>query len=91
MTDQGTVFVAYNDANVRSSIATLVKSHGGQSECYETVDSVLKAYDESSSACLVTELPMHGMNFGLRETLAAHSIEIPVVFVVAGHQVRDRQ
>ena len=84
MTDQQTVFVVDNDPHARSSIATLIKSYGGQSECYESADSFWNAYDESSSGCVVTGLRRPGMNgLELHETLAERGIQIPIVLVTA--------
>jgi FixJ family two-component response regulator len=84
-TSTPTVFVIDDDADVRASIAGLLKSVGVRSEIFGTAQDFLCRKPPDGPSCLVLDVRLPGMN-GLdvqRELLEA-GIPIPVIFIT-GH------
>jgi FixJ family two-component response regulator len=84
-----TVFIIDDDADVRASIAGLLKSVGLRSEIFATAQDFLCRKRPDGPSCLVLDVRLPGMN-GLdvqRELLDA-SIPIPIIFITGHGDIR---
>jgi len=82
MDSEPTVFVVDDDPIARNSIAALIRSKGIQAETYESAESFLGRFDQSSAGCLVVDVRMSGMSgLELQEQLADHRIHLPVIII----------
>ena len=84
-----TVFIIDDDADVRASIAGLLKSVGLRSEIFATAQDFLCRKRPDGPSCLVLDVRLPGMN-GLdvqRELLDA-GIPIPIIFITGHGDIR---
>jgi FixJ family two-component response regulator len=80
-----TVFIIDDDADVRASIAGLLKSVGLRSEVFGTAQEFLRRKRPDGPSCLVLDVRLPGMNgLDVQRELAGAPVPIPIIFVT-GH------
>jgi FixJ family two-component response regulator len=80
-----TVFVIDDDADVRASIAGLLKSAGLRSETFGTAHEFLRDRRSDRPSCLVLDVRLPGMNgLDVQRELADGGVPIPIIFIT-GH------
>lgn len=80
-----TVAVLDDEANMRSALARLLKTHGYGVELYETGDDFLNAASSDRPDCLLLDLHMPGKTgFDVLESMASMHITVPAI-VITGH------
>jgi FixJ family two-component response regulator len=87
MTDSpaATVFLLDDDADVRVSIAELLKSVGLRAETFCTAQEFLGRQPSEGPSCLVLDLRLPGMSgLDVQRELASAGISIPIIFIT-GH------
>src|SRR5882672_1076585 len=78
------VFVIDDDASVRDSIKSLLKSVGLHAEVFESTEEFLKITRLEVPSCLVLDVRLPGMNgLDFQNELDKIGIQIPVVFITA--------
>jgi len=79
------VFVVDDDAAVRKSLATLIRSAGLGVETFASAQQFLASPPADVLSCLVLDLKLPGLSgLDLQRRLAEVNIEIPIVFIT-GH------
>jgi FixJ family two-component response regulator len=80
-----TVFVVDDDADVRTSIAGLLKSAGLRSENFGTAQEFLGRRPSIGPSCLVLDVRLPGMNgLDVQRELSDAGVPIPIIFI-SGH------
>jgi FixJ family two-component response regulator len=80
-----TVFIIDDDANVRASIAGLLKSVGLRSETFGTAQEFLSKTRSDGPSCLVLDVRLPGMNgLEVQRELTEKGVPIPIIFIT-GH------
>jgi FixJ family two-component response regulator len=83
--DAPTVFIIDDDANVRASIAGLLKSVGLRSEIFGTAQEFLSRTRSDGPSCLVLDVRLPGMNgLDVQRELTERGASIPIIFIT-GH------
>jgi len=79
-----TVFVIDDDADVRASIAGLLKSVGLRVETFESALEFLSCGRSGVPGCLVLDFTLRDMNgFDAQRVLADNGVHIPIIFMSA--------
>ena len=79
-----TVFVIDDDADVRASIAGLLKLEGLQCELFDSAQEFLRRQPLDGPSCLVLDLRLPGMNgLDVQRKLIAAGISTPIIFITA--------
>ena len=74
------VFLVEDDAAVRTAISLLLKHFGFEISTFDSAESFLKSYEETNSACLVSDIRMPGMSgLDLLIALKQQGSPLPVV------------
>jgi FixJ family two-component response regulator len=82
--DDSTVFVVDDDADVRASIQGLLKSVGLRSQCFGTPQEFLRNKRPDEPSCLVLDVRLPGVNgLDFQHELADAGVQIPIVFITA--------
>jgi FixJ family two-component response regulator len=77
-----TVVVIDDDAAIRESIGSLLRSVGLQAKLFASVDEFLKASRPDGPACLVLDVRLPGRSgLDLQRELAAANIRLPIIFI----------
>lgn len=85
MRETGIVYVVDDDAGVRESIGTLLRSRGLAMEIFPDAASFLQAYAPGRHGCLVVDVRLPGMSgLDLQRRLQALGEMLPVI-VMSGH------
>jgi FixJ family two-component response regulator len=80
-----TVYVVDDDASIRESLSSLIRSAGMVVEVFESPFEFLERDDLCDLACVVLDVRMPGLDgLALQEKLAEHGREIPIIFIT-GH------
>src|SRR4051812_10685494 len=80
-----TVFIIDDDADVRASIAGLLKSVGLRSEIFGTAQGFLGRERPDGPSCLVLDVRLPGMSgLEVQRELVDAGIPIPIIFIT-GH------
>ena len=80
-----TVYVVDDDASVRESLSSLLRSAGMQVEVFASALDFLNHKSLQAFACVVLDVRMPGLDgFGLQERLSALGQDIPIIFIT-GH------
>jgi len=83
--DAPIVFIIDDDADVRASIAGLLKSAGLRSETFGTAQAFLDRSPTDRPSCLVLDIRLPGMNgLDVQRELADAGVPIPIIFIT-GH------
>ena len=82
---EAVVFLVDDDADLRDSMAWLLRPLGIEVRAYASAAEFLAAYDANCVGCLVTDVRMPGMSgLELQELLARRGAVLPVI-VITGH------
>ena len=74
------VFVVEDDAAVRTALALLLKQYDFNVKTYDSAENFLESYEQTESACLVSDILMPGMSgMDLLITLKRQGCTLPVV------------
>jgi two-component system response regulator FixJ len=85
MSGSDRVFVVDDDADVRDSLALLLKRSGYRVDCYESGRAFLDAADSRERACVLADVRMPEMDgFALQHEIARRWPGLPVV-IMTGH------
>jgi FixJ family two-component response regulator len=77
-----TVVVIDDDAAIRESIGSLLRSVGLQAKLFASVDEFLRAGRPDGPACLVLDVRLPGRSgLDLQRELAAANIRLPIIFI----------
>ncbi|MDR3369152.1 MAG: response regulator [Rhodoferax sp.] len=80
-----TVYVVDDDASVRESLSSLLRSAGMQVEVFASALAFLDHKNLQAFACVVLDVRMPGLDgFGLQERLSSLGRDIPIIFIT-GH------
>jgi FixJ family two-component response regulator len=84
LAEKPTVFVVDDDADVRASIQSLLKSAGLSSQSFETAEDFLRAKRVDGPSCLILDVGLPGMSgLDFQEQLSKAGLRIPIVFITA--------
>ena len=76
------VFIIDDDPAARESVAALVRSHGLDSETYDSAEEFLGRFDRCRDGCLVVDVRLTGMSgIELQEHLKQAGVELPVILI----------
>ena len=79
-----TVFVIDDDADVRASVAGLLKSVGLQCEMFDSAQEFLRRQPPNGPSCLVLDVRLPGTNgLDVQRALLAAGVSTPVIFITA--------
>ena len=79
-----TIFVVDDDASIRDSVRSLLRSVGLQVEVFESCESFVAAPRRDSTSCLVLDVRLPGENgLDFQERLKQAGVEIPIIFITA--------
>lgn len=82
--DAATVFIVDDDADMRDSLAYLMRSVGLQTAVYASAQEFFTAYVRDTPGCLVCDVRMPDMSgLELYERLVAEGTTLPVIFMTA--------
>ncbi|WP_066801315.1 response regulator transcription factor [Sphingomonas soli] len=85
MTDESLVCVIDDDADVRGSLGSLLRSAGFEVALYETPEEFLASRVPAVASCLVLDIRLRGRSgLDFQEELAAKGVHIPVI-LITGH------
>ena len=85
MTDDSLVCVIDDDADIRGSLDSLLRSAGFAVALYETPEDFLAAGVPEVASCLVLDIRLRGQSgLDFQEKLAAQGVHIPVI-LITGH------
>ena len=80
-----TIYVVDDDASVRESLCSLLRSAGMRVEVFASALDFLAHGQPAALACVVLDVRMPGLDgFGLQQHLSASGHEIPIIFIT-GH------
>jgi FixJ family two-component response regulator len=80
-----TVFIIDDDADVRASVAGLLKSVGLWSESFATAQDFMRRKRPDGPSCLVLDVRLPGMNgLDVQRELTDAGVPIPIIFIT-GH------
>ncbi len=78
------VFIVDDDASIRDSVRSLLKSVGFHVEAFGSTDEFMKAGRGDVPSCLVLDVRLPGMNgLDFQDEMERAGIEIPVIFITA--------
>jgi FixJ family two-component response regulator len=79
------VFVVDDDADLRASIRSLLKSAGLRSEGFETAEEFLRQNRLSGPSCLILDVSLPGISgLDFQQQLRNAGLQIPIIFIT-GH------
>ena len=79
-----TVFVIDDDADVRASIAGLLKSAGLRAETFESAEEFLSGVRSDGPRCLVLDFTLSSTNgFEVERELSDAGVQIPIILLSA--------
>ncbi|MDG2523495.1 response regulator transcription factor [Caulobacter segnis] len=84
-TDQSRVFVVDDDASIRASLDSLLRSVGHKVETYGSALEFLQHQRQDDAACLVLDVRLPGISgLDFQAQLQALNIDLPIIFMT-GH------
>lgn len=85
MTEEITVFIVDDEAEVRDSLKMLIESVGLVAETYDSAQAYLDSFDPSRPGCLILDVRMKGMSgLTLQEYLSREPL-CPPIIIITGH------
>ena len=88
MSDEETVFLVDDEADVRASLSMLIRSIGLKTETYDSPMAYLESYDPERRGCLVLDMRMPGMSgLQLQEKLAEKGVHPPIIMISAHGEI----
>lgn len=83
--NKGTVFVIDDDASMRRSLESLLRSVGHDVRLFSSAPEFMRAARPDAPGCLVLDVRLPGMSgLAFQQELAQASIQLPIIFVT-GH------
>ena len=83
--DRAVVFVVDDDASMRRSLETLLRSVGHEVRVFPSADEFMRAQRPDAPGCLVLDVRLPGMSgLAFQQELARAGVALPVIFVT-GH------
>jgi FixJ family two-component response regulator len=83
--DRAVVFVVDDDASMRRSLETLLRSVGHEVRVFPSADEFMRAERPDAPGCLVLDVRLPGMSgLAFQQELARAGVALPVIFVT-GH------
>jgi len=84
MKAQRLICVVEDDEPLRQALASLLRSCGYQTSCYESAEDFLKSSAVERANCIITDIQMPGLSgIELKQLLAARNVETPVIMITA--------
>ena len=81
-----------DDESIRRTTTLLIESFGFHAAAFESAESFLKSDQLHTTACLIVDIQMPGMNgLQLLSHLAAAGYKIPIIFITAYDTEKSRQ
>lgn len=78
------VFIVDDDASIRDSVRSLLKSVGFRTEAFGSTEEFMKAERADVPSCLVLDVRLPGMNgLDFHDEMEKAGIHIPVIFITA--------
>jgi FixJ family two-component response regulator len=78
------VFIVDDDASIRDSVRSLLKSLGFHAEAFGSTEEFMKADRADVPSCLVLDVRLPGMNgLDFHETMERAGVQMPVIFITA--------
>ena len=85
MSNDQTIFIVDDEADVRVALGMLIKSVGLKPEIYDSPQAYLDAYDPARRGCLILDMRMPGMSgLDLQNELASRGVHPPII-MISGH------
>lgn len=79
---QATVFIVDDQADIRNTTAILVRTTGLETECYDSGQSFLDAYDCQKHGCIVLDYQMPELNGAeVQQALNSKEFRSPIIFI----------
>jgi FixJ family two-component response regulator len=83
--DKGIVFVVDDDASMRSSLESLLRSVGHDVRLYSSAPEFMRAARTDAPACLVLDVRLPGMSgLAFQQELTKAGVALPIIFIT-GH------
>jgi FixJ family two-component response regulator len=84
MTAPCLVCVVEDDEALRLALASLLRSFGYRTSCYESAEDFLRSPTVESARCIITDIQMPGLSgIELKQLLSARSVDTPVIMITA--------
>jgi FixJ family two-component response regulator len=85
------ISIVDDDHSVLAAMANLVQSLGYETISFQSADDFLHSGRVEDTACLITDIQMPGRSgFDLHQQLLAHGHQIPVIYVSAVPEFREK-
>jgi FixJ family two-component response regulator len=82
--DTSTIFIIDDDASIRLSIQSLLRSVGLRSEAFASAQEFLSRHAADGPSCLVLDVRLPGLSgLDFQRQLADASVQIPIIFITA--------
>ncbi len=84
MMAQRLVCVVEDDEPLRLALASLLRSFGYRTSCYESAEDFLKSPTIESARCIITDIQMPGLSgIQMKQILSARNVDTPVIMITA--------
>jgi FixJ family two-component response regulator len=81
---QSAIAIVDDDESVRSSLASLLRSHGFKARAFTSAEELLRSDVSSDFACVITDVRMGGMSgLELQDELVRQHCRVPIIFISA--------
>jgi FixJ family two-component response regulator len=91
MNEKRTVFLVDDEPAVLRALSRLLRAEGYRTQVFNSGREFIDKYKPGASGCLVLDLSMPGMTgLDLQEWLRGSGVSLPVIFLTAQNDVRDR-
>jgi FixJ family two-component response regulator len=85
------IAIVDDDLGVREAISGLLRSFGFATECYASAEDFLLSVNEQRARCLILDVTLPGLSGrDLQQHLARRGLHIPIVFISARPDFRQR-
>lgn len=85
MTQDQTVFIVDDNRAFLESLSVLISSMGMKTQCFNSADEYLQAFDPEAAGCLIVDVRMPGLSgLDLQERLQQEPLSPPII-VLTGH------
>lgn len=91
MNEKRTVFLVDDEPAVLRALSRLLRAEGYRTQMFNSGREFIDKYKPGATGCLVLDVSMPGMTgLDLQEWLRGSGISLPVIFLTAQSDVRDR-
>jgi FixJ family two-component response regulator len=82
--NRSSVFIVDDDASIRDSVRSLLKSVGFHAEAFGSTEEFMRAERSNVPSCLVLDVKLPGMNgLDFQDKLESAGLHIPIIFITA--------